>query len=212
MSLFSFFKKKPKIDSRIHGPITFTNIEGNKALRAGGVTHSGGEIWPMWNTVIKKIRNSKFEIRNALILGVGGGDVLKLIDEFYPDVTITGVEIDPVMIEVAEKYFDMRIKSNVSIEIGDAIDWLPKHQEEQYDLVVCDLYVGPFNPSESRTESFMKNLANILTSNGIVLYNAHYQETNTLEFEVFMRTLKKIFHSIEVVFSYPLNRVLLLKK
>jgi spermidine synthase len=208
--LFSLFKKP--IKSKIHGTITFLTIKGNKALRAGGVTHSGGEIWPMWQEVFKLIKNDESQIMNCLLLGVGGGDVLKIVQKQYSKAHITGVEIDPKMVEVATRDFGLTLQKNNKIIITDAIDWVNKHPGKKYDLIINDLYIGPLNPIQTRQKKYIQRLKTMLTQKGVLIYNAHYQKNDTQEFDVFMDMVGSLFSQVEIAFSYPLNRVLILKK
>ena len=46
------------------------------------------------------------EPKNALVIGLGGGTVPKYLKKYYSDMDIVSVEMDPVVVEVAEKFFD----------------------------------------------------------------------------------------------------------
>lgn len=209
--IFSLFNKQ--IKSPIHGPITFIKIKGNKALRAGGVTHSGGEILPMWEEVLNNIANNGSQITNCLLLGVGGGDVLKILKRQYPRAYVVGVEIDPVMVEIAQKEFGLSVDNNTEIIIEDAIKWTKENQtKKKFDIIVCDLYIGPLNPIESRTKQYILNLKQMLSPDGVLVYNAHFQEKNKQEFEILMKNMRSLFSHVDIAFSYPLNRVLIVRR
>ena len=47
------------------------------------------------------------EILEILIVGLGGGCLTNYISRQYPDSKITSVDIDPEMIDVAKKYFNV---------------------------------------------------------------------------------------------------------
>lgn len=173
----------------------------------------------MWEKMIKKIRNrpkgTRFEIRNCLILGVGGGDVINTLKKYYPEIEITAIEIDPVMIMIAQKYFGLDT-SNIHVIIADAISWIRKHMSSRshkgkFDLTVVDLFVGKLNPPTCRTLNFLLKLKELSSKESIILYNSHYQEGDKSEYERFLKDCGLVFETKKEVFHYRNNRVLLLR-
>ena len=79
-------------------------------------------------------------MESILVLGVAGGSVIKtLVDEIKFKGKITGVEIDPAIIEVANTYFQLNQISNLSIVIDDAFEFVLK-TKETYDLIIIDIF------------------------------------------------------------------------
>ena len=71
----------------------------------------------------ERIRN--FE--SILILGVAGGSVIRtLTDEIKFKGKITGVEIDPNVVDIANKYFKLDTIPNLEIVIDDAFEYVLK--------------------------------------------------------------------------------------
>ncbi|EKD44743.1 MAG: hypothetical protein ACD_71C00021G0001, partial [uncultured bacterium (gcode 4)] len=160
----------------------------------------------------KRIKNQESRIKSCLILGVGGGTVVQILKNNYPDVAIIGIEIDSVMVEIAQKYFNLIPSLSVNLIVADVQTWIKSDKMKNYfDLIVTDLYIGKFNPEFSRKKEFLNKLKNLLSSSGIILYNAHYQKETPVEFKKFVRSCKSVFNNSQEVFSYPYNRVLLLK-
>ena len=208
--------------SKINGTITIGKRNNEKALYAGGVTQSGGEITPMWDEVIgnlykggipDQVRDDKD--KNILVLGVGSGSVIHAIRNHDKTANILGIELDPVMKQAAIEQFGIKETKLQKIIIADAITWIQKQSrisELVYGTIIVDLYIGPLNPPKARTKKFLMQLNKMFKPKGIILYNAHYQKKNTGEYEAFRKITDKIFSNAEEVFSYPLNRVLLLRK
>ena len=56
----------------------------------------------MWNNAFKRIPKD-FKAKNILILGLGGGNIIKLLQKRHPKANINVVEWDEVMIDIAKK-------------------------------------------------------------------------------------------------------------
>ncbi|MDO8487822.1 MAG: methyltransferase domain-containing protein [bacterium] len=137
-------------------------------VTTGGLTQSGGLISQLWKNTLKKVARN-FELKNKrwLILGLATGTVAKLISQTYPPTQITGVELDPEMIRVGRKYFDLDKIPHLKIILGDALDYL-KTSKTKFDIVLVDLYVADQLPEFVYTPTFIKAVKRI---GGLAIYN-----------------------------------------
>ena len=78
--------------------------------------------------------------KRVLILGVGGGVVIHLLNRFAQPKSIVGIEIDKTHIDIARKYFDLQDK-NLQLAHADAIDWLNKYKGPVFDLIIEDVFI-----------------------------------------------------------------------
>ena len=62
------------------------------------------------------------DIKKILVLGLGAGSIVKVINKYFPKSKITAVEIDPMMVEIGKKHFDLEKARNLEIIIGDAFN------------------------------------------------------------------------------------------
>lgn len=161
-------------------------------IQANGLTQSGGIVETFWKQTLKRIYNSELIINNCLILGLGGGTVAKLVRKFWPDAKIAGVDIDPMMVELGEKYLGLD-KSGITIKIHDA----DKYLSGKFDLVIVDLYNGDQFPKKFGNEKFLRSL----TKNKQVIFNRLYYKDKKHEAEEFGLKLKKVFKNVE--YYYP---------
>jgi len=191
--------------SPTNGEIKVIEYFGKKALYVDGAPQSGAEITPMWEKIISKIKNQKSKIKNCLVLGVGGGDVIKAIRKYYPEAKITAVEIDPIMIEIAKKYFGLET-SDTYIIVSDAISWV-KNSKKKFDLIIIDLFIGKLNPSDSHGRFFLSDLKRLSATHGFIVFNGHYQENNPDEYKKFKKSCQTVFPRFEEIFAYRHNRV-----
>jgi len=108
---------------------------------------------------------------NALVLGVAAGSVIKtLAEEIKFKGKITGVEIDPGAIEIANTYFGLNEIPNCEIVIDDAFEFVLK-TKEKYDLIIIDIFRDTEMPN-FLFEDFWRNRINfLLRVNGFILFN-----------------------------------------
>jgi predicted membrane-bound spermidine synthase len=76
--------------------------------------------------------------RSAIVLGVGGGGVMHLLKRLIPGIDVTGVEQDPVHIDLARRFFDINDRDFTIVE-GDAVAWM-RTFDRKVDLIVDDLF------------------------------------------------------------------------
>lgn len=178
-------------ESIYNGSLRVLNTWGmGTYIQAGGLTQSGGIVESIWKSTLKQITNSK--VKNILILGLGGGTLAKLLRKKYPNAKITGVEIDPIMIELGKKYLELD-KYNVDIKIEDT----NKFKFGEYDLVIVDMYSGDNFPKEFESEEFLKKLTKYKT----VIINRLYFGDKRPDTVRFGNKLEKIFK--KVIWYYP---------
>lgn len=109
------------------------------------------------------------ETEHVAILGLAGGVIGKQLLYFHPELNIDGVEIDPKIVDVARKYFDLEEKINVHVE--DARIFLD-HTDNIYDLIVIDTFANElYIPFHLTTKEFFASVYDHLSENGIVGMN-----------------------------------------
>jgi spermidine synthase len=105
-----------------------------------------------------------------LLLGLGGACAPYLISQFYPDITIDGVEIDPLLIDAAKPYFPFSAVKNLNVHIGDGRFFL-KSARMKYDAIVVDAFRPPFIPFHLATTEFFDQVKEHLAEDGIMVMN-----------------------------------------
>jgi spermidine synthase len=109
--------------------------------------------------------------KNVLVLGVAGGSVIKtLVDEIGYKGTITGVELDARVIEVANTYFGLAEIPSLDIVIEDAFEFVLKCQN-RYDLIIIDIFKDTEMPAFLFEDFFIKHIKQMLNVNGFILFN-----------------------------------------
>jgi len=74
-----------------------------------------------------------------LVLGVGGGAVLKQLRVLYSEPQITGIDLDSVHLSVAKRWFRVNHKHDRLIH-ADAVAWVTANSKRKFDIIVDDLF------------------------------------------------------------------------
>ena len=127
---------------------------GFRHLSTDSIQHSGGIVSQIWSTALKNVARKN---KTWLVLGVAGGSVIKLISQKYHPATIVGIDIDPVIVDLGKKYFDLDKIPNLKIIIGDA----QKLPRGNYDYILVDLFGRDSCPSFVYTPKFLNKLFKI---------------------------------------------------
>jgi spermidine synthase len=167
-------------------------------IQAGHLTQSGGIIESMWRSTLRKVKGERQEVKDCLILGLGGGTIVKQITKNWPEAKIIGVDIDSDIVELGQKYLKSDF-SNVDIKIEDAltISKRLKIKGKGFDLIIVDLYNGDQFPKKFETDKFIHLVRLNLSRLGIAVFNRLYYKQKKLEAEKFGEKLEKVFKNVE---------------
>ena len=121
----------------------------------------------------------------CLIVGLGGGSMVHFLQTNDPAVAIDAVEIDAVVVQLAERFFKVKRSDRVKLVVADAFDFIAKTQEK-YDTIYMDAFLKPAAgtdetgvPLRLRTINFYKQLQSRLSEGGSVVFNINpYSEMN----------------------------------
>ena len=200
-----------KRNSAISKSIEVTWANGQLVLDSKNTNYSYGSLQ---RALRKGLVNIGFEnileMQSVLVLGVAGGSVIKtLVDEVGFRGRITGVEIDPEIITVANKWFGLDNIQNLEIVNDDAFEFVLK-TKERYDLIVIDIFQDTAMPAFLFERHFADRIGYLLNPGGFVLFNTmtlngrhderneeYIQGFDKQQFEI--RLLPRIEHHNELI-------------
>lgn len=107
----------------------------------------------------------------ALHIGGGGFTLPRYIDATRPGSHHRVLELDPVVVEVAEDELGLRIGPSLQVVIGDARLRLADEPTARYDLVIGDAFGGPAVPWHLTTTEFVSEIKRVLGPGGIYAAN-----------------------------------------
>lgn len=164
-------------------------------ILVGGYIQSGGTMEKVWKEAFSALL-PKLKAKSVLILGLGAGSIIPVIRKVTQNSSIVGVEIDEMMIKIAQDYFPENLQ-DVEIKVDDAIQFVnklvkKKQKEVIFDLVVVDCYLGDKQPEDTKT---LKFLVSLKTIGKTVLVNQLFLPNNPNELKKisFLKKLDKYY-------------------
>lgn len=107
---------------------------------------------------------------HVLLLGLGGGSLLRALHERVPGCRLTALENRPAVPDVARDWFELPQDERVEVKIGDADRYL-KRNPPKFDLVFADLYLAEGMNRIQAEGSFLAACREVLTERGILVLN-----------------------------------------
>ncbi len=150
-----------------------------RRLYTNGVFHSqynprkpvDGSLWDL--LFLPTLVVSPSGPRRVLVLGVGGGAVIRQINHFMSPELIVGVDLCAAHLYAAREFFGVT-QSNVLLLEADAKDWLAAYQGPAFDYIVDDLFgelEGEAVRAITMDESWSQLLSKHLTPDGVIVVN-----------------------------------------
>lgn len=147
------------------------------------------------------------------ILGSAGGTMLSLFDRWvrpaFPGLTLTGVEIDPDVIPLGQKYFGLT-SSEGTVVNADARVFLD-NRSDKADLVIVDAYSQQiYIPFHLSTVEFFQSIQSHLHTGGVLAINVNALNSSSPLLISFEKTLNSVFaHTYVLPVPESYNFVLL---
>ncbi len=117
------------------------------------------------------------EAQRSLLIGLGGGAMVHFIHAHWPEQIIDAVEIDPVIVELAQTHFGLEQSNEVRLHAADGFLFI-EESKERYDIIYMDAFLKPSVDTDStgvplrlKTLTFYEQLKDRLEEEGVILFN-----------------------------------------
>jgi spermidine synthase len=137
------------------------------------------------------------DVKRVAIVGLAAGTTARQLTAVYENIPIDGYELDPKIVEVGQKYFDMTMP-NLNVIIGDGRLNLER-SEQQYDIIAVDAYRPPYIPPHMTTREFFEICAAHLSENGVLTLNSASVPGDRRLINGLATTMSTVFPSIYTV-------------
>jgi spermidine synthase/MFS family permease len=108
--------------------------------------------------------------RNILFIGLGGGSAQKRTWRDFPNVQLQVVELDPVVRDVAYRYFELPRSPRLKVAVEDGRRFLARDRR-RWDAIVIDAYFSDSLPFHLTTAEFLELVRSRLAPGGVVASN-----------------------------------------
>ncbi len=168
------------------------------AYRADRVLTGG--IWDLF--LVAPTFASADAPRSSLMIGLAAGTTAREYTLVYGQIPIDGVELDPAIIAVGQKYFAMT-QPNLRAIADDGRNFL-QTRAGQYDVIAIDAYRQPYIPFHLTTVEFFRATREHLTPRGVVAVNAARTPRDYRLVDALAATMRQVFPSVYLI-DHPNN-------
>jgi predicted membrane-bound spermidine synthase len=144
---------------------TNEGVSSQSVWRANTVL-TGGE-WDMFLVAPPLVSHP---VRRVLIIGSAAGTTARAYSVFYPQAQIDGIELDPVVTDLAHRYFGLDDIASLHSINDDGRVFLER-TGQRYDLILVDAYRFDYIPFYLATQEFFQLCRDHLVSGGAVAIN-----------------------------------------
>jgi predicted membrane-bound spermidine synthase len=170
--------------------------QGRYQLCTPHAVYSFGDLYDNFTRSFDAIDLDIIDIKKVLVLGFGLGSIPIILEEvFEKNYDYTAVEVDYKVIDLAKKYVLPEIKSSVDLICGDAYSFV-MNCKDKFDMIAMDIFIDDAVPKEFEKAEFLDQLKNILSSEGVLLYNR-------LTFNKEYKKATKDFYEHQFVDAFP---------
>ncbi len=164
--------------------------KGRYQLCTENAIYSYADLYDNFYKAFDLIQLHTHKIEEVLILGFGLGSIPYMLEKnFNKKYYYTGVEIDPEVLLLANKYVVKELKSGIDFICNNAYDFA-FYCEQEFDMICMDVFLDDKTPDDFQTTEYLEELKRLLSPEGILLYNTlaftesdkekamHFFETN----------------------------------
>jgi spermidine synthase len=136
-------------------------------------------------------------VKSMLLIGSAAGTIPRQYTAVYGAIPIDGVEIDPLIIQIGRRWFDMN-EPNLNAVAADGRYYL-SNADKRYDVIGVDAYRPPYIPFQLTTVEFFTQVRDHLTEDGVVAINAGRSSTDYSLVNALASTMKAVYPSVYVL-------------
>jgi len=143
------------------------------------------------------------EPKRVLVLGLGGGSFPKKLHRDFPNVIVDVVDIDPEVIAIAKRYFQVPEDDRLHLFAMDARRFI-QETKATYDVIYLDAYNSDTIPFHLTTREFYAEIRSRLAPGGVVVSNiiGTLRGSQSAFFRTMYRTLSESFATVYTVPTY----------
>jgi len=145
--------------------------DGRYQLVAANAVYSFEDKYHNFRVCFERMKWSSMKIKKVLVLGLGLGSIPQMLEKnFHKKFEYHIVEIDEIIIGLANEYILYDLKSPLQIFHTDALVYLQVCREK-YDLILMDIFEDSKVPESFETSAVLSSMKRLLNDMGCILFN-----------------------------------------
>ena len=194
--------KLAEYPSAVSGTLELWLINGRKVVHAPHVNYSFHSLHRVFQRAFRSAVLKKNPPQKVLVLGFGAGSVAHILHTEYGfDCSITGVDLDPVMLRLAQEEFNQTPSPRLRLFAADAVAFVAT-DTGTYDLIVVDVFVDELVPEAVTAPSFLAQTLQRLAPGGRFFLNLI---TGTRQGQQQLQGVKEILRDKPIQVLYPVD-------
>jgi spermidine synthase len=118
--------------------------------------------------------------QRILMIGLGGAALPNFIQSWFPETEVDIVEIDPMVIHLAKKFFFFKGTDRCRVHEADGRVFLRQLPAAGYDVVFLDAFKSGSIPYHLKTLEYYKEIRRVMAPGGVAVSNL-YGKSNRLK-------------------------------
>lgn len=192
--------------SKVGPDIEVSLINGRYQINAGSVNYSYGPLHDAFRRYFNLDPPVLEPSEPILILGFGGGSVATILrTERGLTNTITGVELDEMMIRAGVEHFGIDKLTDLELINADANEFI-LHCHNKFKLIVVDVYLDDVVPVEFQQKQFLEEARRCLLPGGKLVFNKLVSGSDG---QAVLRSIESVFAELfkeSRTFTIPVNK------
>ncbi len=183
-----------------YGEISIVDDDGARYLLIDGAVHSaidlatGKAYYPYVD--VMDLGADLFEAPGSMLLiGLGGGGIAR--NYYERGWHVDAVELDPVVVEAAYKYFGL-LEKEADVYTGDGREYL-YHTDSKYDLLILDAYGSSTIPFHLISREVFTLMKSKLSGSGVLALNVQSVGWRGEIVNTISATLASVFRKVKVL-------------
>ena len=142
LSSYLFDTVIESFDSKKNGKINVVMLEGKLMVNTRNANQSFDGLHFLFQAIFADLQIEKNPPKKVLCFGLGGGSIVYILkNELKIQGYITAIEYDEIMVEIANKYFDLQQFNNLDVITEDAFFYAAEQADKSnFDLIIVDLF------------------------------------------------------------------------
>lgn len=193
--------------SKINGRIRIVEVGKTRKLLVGNFVESVNEFSPScsklyWGYLVDLVKEQSPDAKKVLVLGLGGGTIVSLLSKKFPEIQIVSVELDPIIVDIAKKYFHIDNVPNHRIINDDALRVVVEPEEfdlspTSFDVLIVDIYLQDQYPDLGKTGNFLGAIKRLVVPGGLIVINRIYTVKHQEDVNNFIKQVEGFLSNVD---------------